>query len=141
MLAEIIQDICHFLITFHTPVSLSAPHIYISGQAFLPSQSPLSRIFNREFTRPIKVRVGKPSSWSGPAVGWIGDAEFTQSMISSPNGARMVTESDDNTIPIRDATSAAAVGEDLTGHDGVVFSVVYSPDGCRIISGSSDGTI
>ena len=30
-LAEIIQDICYFLIAFHTPVSLSAPHIYISG--------------------------------------------------------------------------------------------------------------
>ena len=40
-LLERIQDICHFLITFHTPISVSTPHIYISGRPFLPSQSRL----------------------------------------------------------------------------------------------------
>ncbi len=138
---EKVQDICHFLITFHTPVSLSTPHIYISGGPFLPSQSPLSRIFNCEFTRAIKIRVGRQSSWPALPVAWTGHAGLIWSVIYSPNGARIVTGSFDETIRIWDAETGAMVGEPLTGHNGWVISVAYSPDGQYIISGSSDRTI
>src|SRR5258706_13039020 len=141
MVLERIQDICHFLIAFHTPVSLSTPHIYISGRPFLPTQSPLSKIFNSEFTRAIKMRVGSQSSWPAPPIEWTGHAESIMSVIYSPNGARVVTGSYDKTIRIWDAESGATVGEPLTGHNGTVYSVAYSPDGQHIISGSSDRTI
>src|SRR5258706_13858331 len=100
MLLERIQDICHFLITFHTPVSFSTPHIYISTRPFLPSQSPLSGMFNREFTRAIKVRVGNLSSWPAPPLEWAGHAGSVWSVSYSRNGARVVTGSNDNTIRI-----------------------------------------
>jgi WD40 repeat protein len=141
MLLERIQDIRHFLIIFHTPVSISAPHIYISTGPFLPSQSPLSRTFSREFTSAIKVRVGNLSSWPAPPLEWTGHAGWILSVGYSPNGTRVVTGSTDKTIRIWDAESGAAVGEHLTGHNGDVNSVAYSPDGQRIISGSSDYTI
>ncbi len=141
MIPERIQDICCFLIAFHTPISLSTPHIYISGRPFLPSQSPLSRILDSEFTRAIKMRVGNQSSWPAPPVEWTGHAGPILSVIYSPNGARVVTGSDDKTIRIWDTESGAIVGEPLTGHNGWVQSVAYSPNGQHIISGSSDCTI
>src|SRR5258706_951480 len=141
MILERIQDVCHFLITFHTAVSFSTPHIYISTRPFLPSQSPLSRMFKREFTRAIKMRGGNLSSWPAPPLVWPGHAGFVSSVSYSPDGAHVVTGSYDRTIRIWDAESGAVVGEPLTGHIGMVQSVAYSPDGCHIISGSGDRTI
>src|SRR5258706_7672190 len=140
-LLERIQDICHFLITFHTPISFSTPHIYISTRPFLPSQSPLTRIFNRGFTRAIKMRVGNLSSWAAPPLAWTGHTDCVTSVNYSPNGARVATGSYDRTIRIWDAESGAVVGEPLTGHTDLVSSVAYSPDGRHIISGSYDSTI
>ena len=141
MILERIQDICHFLITFHTPISFSTPHIYISTRPFLPSQSPLSRTFSREFTRAIKVRVGNLLSWPAPPLEWAGHSDWIMSVGYSPDGACVVTGSDDKTIRIWDAGNGTAVGNPLEGHTGSVQSVAYSPDGHHIISGSHDRTI
>src|SRR5258706_102966 len=141
MLLERIQDICNFLITFHTPISFSTPHIYISTRPFLPSQSPLSRMFDREFSRGIKMRAGNLSSWPALPLKWAGHTKSVQSVSYSPNGARVITGSNDHTIRIWDAESGVVVGEPLTGHNGRVKSVAYSPDGRHIISGSWDHAI
>src|SRR5258706_261554 len=141
MIVERIQDICHFLVAFHTPASLSTPHIYISGRPFLPTQSPLSRIFNSEFTGAIKIRVGKQSSWPPLPVEWTGHAGPIMSVIYLPNGTRVVTGSYDETIRIWDAELGTTIGEPLTGHNGHVYSFAHSPDGQHIISGSHDCTI
>jgi len=135
-LLERIQDIRRFLITFHTPISISAPHIYISTGPFLPSQSPLSRTFSREFTSAIKVRAGSLSSWPAPPLEWTGHAGAIQSISYSPDGTHVVTGSSDRTIRIWDAETGAEVGSPLKGHTDSVWSVAYSPDGRRIISGS-----
>jgi hypothetical protein len=50
-LVERILDIHYFLITFHTPISISAPHTYIPKQVFIPSHSLLSATFGRELTK------------------------------------------------------------------------------------------
>ncbi len=140
-LIERIQDICHFIITFHTPVSISTPHIYISTRPFLPSQSPLSRTLSREFTKAINIRVGGLLSWPAPPLVWTGHASAVLCVSYSPNGTRIVTGSGDNTIRIWDAESGAVVCGPIMGHRASVRSIAHSPDGRRIISGSSDRTI
>src|SRR5258707_9834295 len=141
MLVERIQDICHFLIAFHTPISFSTPHVYISTRPFLPSQSPLSRMFSSEFTRAISIRVGKLSSWPALPLEWTGHADSIRSVCYSPDGTRVVSGSNDKTIRIWDAESGTVIGEPLTGHTGWVHSVAYSSNGQHIVSGSDHVTI
>ncbi|KAG9075154.1 hypothetical protein FS749_013197 [Ceratobasidium sp. UAMH 11750] len=59
----------------------------------------------------------------------------------SPDGARIVSGSYDNTIRIWDAHTGEVIGQPLQGHTGSVNSVAYSSDGARIVSGSRDETI
>ena len=58
----------------------------------------------------------------------------------SPDGARIVSGSHDNTVRVWDAAS----GEELLvlrGHEKRVSAAAFSPDGARIVSGSDDDTV
>jgi WD40 repeat protein len=77
-------------------------------------------------------------SVGGPLEGHTGGVN---SVAYSPDGQRIISGSDDNTIRIWDAVTGVAVGKPLMGHTKRVWSVAYSPDGRRIISGSDDMTI
>src|ERR1700679_3962633 len=102
------QEICRFIITFHHPVSISAPHTYISTGSFLPSESLLSTTFTTKFTESIKVRRGKLLSWPGPPLEWIGHTSMVNSVCYSPDGQHLISGSSDNTIRIWDAETGAA---------------------------------
>ena len=57
----------------------------------------------------------------------------------SPDGARIVTASGDQTAKVWDAVTGKELMT-LMGHDDLVRSVSYSPDGARIVTASNDGT-
>ncbi len=61
--------------------------------------------------------------------GWVTSASF------SPDGARIVTASDDNTARVWDAATGESLAE-LTGHTDGVTSASFSPDGARIVTAS-----
>ena len=62
------------------------------------------------------------------------------SVAYSPDGTRIISGSEDNTIKIWDANTGECL-KTLEGHSGWVRSVAFSPDGTKIISGSFDDTI
>ena len=64
-----------------------------------------------------------------------------QSVAFSPDGKRIVSGSQDNTLRLWDGVTGKPVGEALKGHSGWVQSVAFSPDGKRIVSGSDDDTL
>jgi WD40 repeat protein len=140
-LLERIHDVCRFIIAFRTPVSVSAPHTYLSTRPFLPLGSTLSNTFSTRFTKAIKMVRGRLSSWPAPPLLWIGHADAITCMCYSPNGRQITSGSDDNTIRIWDAETGTISGEPLEGHTSAVWSVAYSPDGRNIVSGSWDNTI
>ncbi|KAG2070032.1 WD40 repeat-like protein, partial [Suillus decipiens] len=59
----------------------------------------------------------------------------------SPDGARIVTGSQDQTVRMWDAATRQPVGEPLRGHTSSVKWVSFSPDGTRIATGSEDQTV
>ena len=61
----------------------------------------------------------------------IGSAAF------SPDGARIVTASDDRTARLWDAATGKEIAV-LRGHEGYVRSAAFSPDGARIVTASDD---
>jgi serine/threonine protein kinase len=67
--------------------------------------------------------------------GQVRRAAEVNSVSFSPDGKRIVSGSEDNTLKVWDAQTGK---ETLTlkGHSGPVFSVSFSPDGKRIVSGS-----
>jgi WD40 repeat protein len=58
----------------------------------------------------------------------------------SPDGRRIISGSNDNTVRVWDAQSGAELAC-LRRHEESVTSVAYSPDGRRIVSGSDDHTV
>jgi len=57
----------------------------------------------------------------------------------SPDGARIVTASLNNTVQLLDVVTGETIAV-LNGHDGAVNSAAFSPDGARIVTASSDNT-
>ena len=62
------------------------------------------------------------------------------SVAFSPDGQRIVSGGEDNTVRVWDAQTGQATLT-LKGHSGHVLSVSFSPDGKRIVSGSRDKTL
>jgi WD40 repeat protein len=78
-------------------------------------------------------------SQSGWCLNLVGHEERVNSAVFSPDRARIVTASWDNTARIWDA----ATGREITvlrGHEGFVNSAAFSPDGARIVTASFDKT-
>ena len=69
-----------------------------------------------------------------------GHSDYVHSVAYSPDGSRIISGSDDNTIKIWDVNIGTCL-KTLEGHSNYVGSVSFSPDSIRIISGSYDKTI
>ncbi|KIL65494.1 hypothetical protein M378DRAFT_10853 [Amanita muscaria Koide BX008] len=122
-------------------ISESTPHLYVSGLAFLPKNSMLSRHVKAKFPKIPRIVFGGAIDWPSLQLSIRGHTDSVTSIVFSPDGKRIASGSEDKTICIWDAETGLQVGNPLQGHADKVTSVAFSPDGKRIASGSLDKTI
>ena len=70
-----------------------------------------------------------------------GHTDSVSSVAFSPDGHRIASTSEDDTIRVWDAATGQVIAGPFTGHTSSVTSVVFSLDGQRIASAPTDRTI
>ena len=69
-----------------------------------------------------------------------GHSSIVLSVAWSPDGTKIASGSNDNTVRVWDAATGKLL-RTLKGHSASVYAVVWSPDGTKIASGSYDKTV
>ncbi|CAG7849701.1 SubName: Full=Related to archipelago beta form (F-box-WD40 repeat protein) {ECO:0000313/EMBL:CCA74347.1}, partial [Serendipita indica DSM 11827] len=136
-----INEVMRFMMAFSVPIQESAPHIYISALPFTPTGSHMHMEGLSMYSNTLKVTKGLEKSYRGLPEALRGHTKDVNAIAFSPDGSRIVSASDDNTIRLWDAETGQSLGEPLRGHTSSVSAVAFSPDGSRIVSGSEDKTI
>ena len=106
-----------------------------------PSSSPLCQLWIDPLQKHVPVTSGNPVHWPAQVHALHGHTNSVRSVAYLPNGAHIVSGSEDMTIRVWDETTGQCVAGPFEGHTDCVESVVYLPDGNYIVSGSWDGII
>ncbi|CAG7852040.1 Ribosome assembly protein 4 {ECO:0000303/PubMed:16221974} AltName: Full=Notchless protein homolog 1 {ECO:0000250/UniProtKB:Q9VPR4}; AltName: Full=Ribosome biogenesis factor RSA4 {ECO:0000303/PubMed:19737519} [Serendipita indica DSM 11827] len=136
-----ISEVMRFMMAFSVPIQESAPHIYISALPFTPTESHLHIEGLDMYKNTLKVTKGLEKTYRGLPEALRGHTSRVTAIAFSPDGSRIVSGSDDETIRLWDAETGQSLGEPFRGHTNSVTAVAFSPDGSRIVSGSWDNTI
>ena len=69
-----------------------------------------------------------------------GHTQNLSSVCVTPDGTRIVSASEDNTVKVWDMETGEEL-RTLNGHTNTALSICVTPDGTRIVSGSGDNTV
>ncbi|TEB18327.1 hypothetical protein FA13DRAFT_1803821 [Coprinellus micaceus] len=137
---ELTMRIWNFWQMFATPISHSAPHIYLSALPFCKATLGASDWILPQFpSLAIVHSVGMATSTRGCKV--ILTPSRVECLAISPNGNTAAAGSEDGIIQLWDVQSGQPVGKPMGGHMNMVTSVCFSPDGSKIASGSEDMSV
>ena len=127
------QEAIQFITAFYDIITTAALHVYISA---LPLVSPQTLLYKAYIAESIAERPWVISSAMAPSHILYGHDDSINSVAFSPDGSKIVTGSDDETIRIWD-TRGVLVGKPIR-FEREVDVAVFSPDGWRVASLSWD---
>ena len=148
-LKALVDDVRQFASMFASPITESAPHVYLSALPFVPSCSKLHKLLER-FPGTVQLQHGRHSDWPDVMQILEGHTSSINSVAFSPDGSLIASCSGgigpypspmDCTIRVWDAKTGALVGSPFKGHTNFVTSIAFSPNGELIASGSGDNSI
>ncbi|KAJ3566704.1 hypothetical protein NP233_g6828 [Leucocoprinus birnbaumii] len=138
-ITEFLLDALRFIQAFSAPISLSAPHIYLSALPFSPKQSLVAKHFLPKFPRSIALTTGRSDRWSSCAF-VLQSPGGVDAIALSPDGSLFASVSFKGTICVWDSESGNLIsGPFHQGYDNSFPSEIsFSPNGKHIVSAAGD---
>ncbi|KAJ5751295.1 hypothetical protein N7533_008323 [Penicillium manginii] len=138
-LLDRVQDASRFIRYYSQGIESSPLQVYSSGLIFSPTRCITRTCYQKEKSDWILNSPVIGESWSLCLQTLEGHSSSVTSIAWSPNGSRLTSASDDNTVKIWEPTTGQCTFT-LEGHVSLVISITWSPDGSRIASASHDNT-
>ena len=136
-LQQLLYDGHRFAQHFANTINEHPLLIYVAALPFTPTNT---SIFKRFYHSGLpKVVCGVDHMWSPELMELQGHSAPVFSVAFSPDGSKIISGSEDNTIRVWD--TGFLMIPPIRGHHNWILSVAFSPDGSKIISGSFDRTI
>ena len=138
-LYQLLYDGHRFAQYFANTIKVHPLLIYTAALPFTPTNTSIFKTFYHSGLP--KVVCGVDKVWSRELIQLQGHDGPIFSVAFSPDGSKIISGSEDETIRVWDASTGIEMLPPLRGHDDSINSVAFSPDGSKIISGSRDSTI
>ncbi|KAH7345379.1 hypothetical protein B0J17DRAFT_712969 [Rhizoctonia solani] len=136
--ARNVWDAYRFVLAFFDPISISAPHIYISALALAPKRSKIHRRLSLLFPNTAMITKGEDESWSA----WLRSISHPDrvTLRISRDSQMLVTGCNNNWVCIYDLATGRptrVLYDDYSSTYGVVI-VAISPDGTLVAGGTAE---
>ncbi|KAM7190941.1 hypothetical protein V8F33_009174 [Rhypophila sp. PSN 637] len=139
-LTKLVSDAYRFTLAYGWVVKQAPLQAYVLALVFAPASSLVKAKFRAEEPGWISTKPAVEGDWNACLQTLEGHSDWVWSVAFSPDGQRLASGSEDQTIKIWDPASSQCL-QTLEGHSRRVQSVAFSPDGQRLASGSDDRTI
>jgi WD40 repeat protein len=138
---RVVCDAIPFLRNSGQAIRLSALHTYYSALPLTPKTLNLFTCYAHKVAGIPNIVSSHPI-WPAAAVRVLeGHTEEVNHVQFSPDGKKLASASDDNTLRLWDVESWQPIGDALKGHTLRVNHVQFSPDGKKLASASDDNTL